>query len=152
MPGIKPHARGGGLEIFGWGCATGTLEPPLYEILPTLIFFRKYKKNAAKVFWEGKSKTREWGQKCGKMPNFISWGLWVWLHVIWDTINPRPTESSSLAFIGQIWDKIQPSTHFLVIFQVFEWLYLVISAWSKLTKHRYLVNLAVIFLFTRFLC
>ena len=45
-----PCQGGGGLEIFGWGCATGTLEPPLYEILPTLIFFRKYKKNAAKVF------------------------------------------------------------------------------------------------------
>ena len=32
---------------------------PLYEILPTLIFFRKYKKSAA----EGKSKTPRMGSK-----------------------------------------------------------------------------------------
>ena len=42
-------------------------------------------------------------------------------------IQQEVTESPSLAFIGQIWDKIQPSTHFLVHSQAFEWLYLVIQ-------------------------
>ena len=39
----------------------------------------------------GKQRPREWGQKCGTMPNFIPWGLG---HVIWDNINARPTYSA----------------------------------------------------------
>ena len=78
----------------------------------------------------GNQRPFEWGQKCRTMPNFISWGLGMSpcnISMQDQQIQQEVTESPSLAFIGQIWDKIQPSMHFLVHSQAFEWLYLVIQ-------------------------
>ena len=78
MPGIKPHARGGvkTIEIFGWGCATHWDPGTLYmRFFPRKFFLENIRKMLQRSSEKGNQRPREWGQKCGTMPNFIPWGL-----------------------------------------------------------------------------
>ena len=103
---------------------------------------------------KGNQRPENGGKNAGKCQ--ISYhGDWVWVHVIWGNINPRPTNSARAHRIlkfGIYRADMGQDTAIHTFLSYFSSFWMVVSCNFSLikiiTKHRYLVNLAVIFLFT----